>query len=96
MGDGIFAPDKVVTREQLATMLYRTITKINPGWADTVLVPDGYEDFDTISDWAKEAVSALIGKKVINGVSATRISPKSYCSTEQAIALVYRLVAASK
>ncbi len=96
LGDGIFAPDKVVTREQLATMLYRTITKINPGWADTVLVPDGYEDFDTISDWAKEAVSALIGKKVINGVSATRISPKSYCSTEQAIALVYRLVAASK
>lgn len=30
-GEGIFNPDKVVTREQLATMLYRTMVLVDPG-----------------------------------------------------------------
>lgn len=92
-GDGLFAPDKVVTREQLFTMLYRTIIKMNPEWGNDISDPVEYDDFDQVSDWAKEAVSALHARGILSGVSvsATQISPKSYCTTEQAIALVYRL-----
>lgn len=93
-GEGLFAPDKVVTREQLATMLYRAILHIDPEWTGGGALSAAYTDFDQVSDWAKEAVSSLIARKVMNGVSASRISPKTYCTTEQAILLVYRLAVA--
>ena len=93
MGDGRFAPDRVVTREQLAAMLYRAIRLVTPGWGESGPSPAGYTDFDQVSSWAREAVAALLAQKVMNGVSATRISPKSFCTTEQAILLVSRLAA---
>ncbi len=91
MAEGIFAPDKVVTREQFATMLYRMLVKQNPDWEETVLEPTKFMDFDTASDWAKPALAVLADKKVMNGISDTKLAPKYYCSTEEAIALVYRL-----
>ncbi len=91
MAEGIFAPDKVVTREQFATMLYRTLVKQNPDWEETVPEPTKFEDFDTASDWAKQALAVLADRKVMNGISDTKLAPKYYCSTEEAIALVYRL-----
>ena len=91
MAEGIFAPDKVVTREQFATMLYRMLVKQNPDWEETVLEPTKFKDFDTASDWAKQALAVLADKKVMNGISDTKLAPKYYCSTEEAIALVYRL-----
>lgn len=96
VGEKIFAPDKVVTREQLATMLYRTIIQLGPEWTVDSSISTEYSDFDQVSDWAQEAVSVLLAKKIMNGVSATQISPKVYCSTEQAIALVYRLFTSPK
>ena len=91
MAEGIFAPDKAVTREQFATMLYRMLVKQNPDWEETVPEPTKFEDFDTASDWAKQALAVLADKKVTNGISDTKLAPKYYCSTEEAIALVYRL-----
>lgn len=91
VGEDLFAPDKVVTREQLATMLYRTMALVDPERGVGGPEPAGYQDFPQVSDWAREAVSALLTQKVMNGVSATRISPKAFCSTEQAILLVHRL-----
>ena len=91
MAEGIFAPDKVVTREQFATMLYRMLVKQNPDWEETVPEPTKFKDFDTASDWAKQALAVLADKKVMNGISDTKLAPKYYCSTEEAIALVYRL-----
>ena len=91
MAEGIFAPDKVVTREQFATMLYRMLVKQNPDWEEAVPEPTKFKDFDTASDWAKQALAVLADKKVMNGISDTKLAPKYYCSTEEAIALVYRL-----
>ena len=96
MAEGIFAPDKVVTREQFATMLYRMLVKQNPDWEETVLEPTKFKDFDTASDWAKPALAVLADKKVMNGISDTKLAPKYYCSTEEAIALVYRLFKAEQ
>ena len=96
MAEGIFAPDKVVTREQFATMLYRMLVKQNPDWEETVPEPTKFKDFDTASDWAKQALAVLADKKVMNGISDTKLAPKYYCSTEEAIALVYRLFKAEQ
>lgn len=92
-GEGIFNPDKVVTREQLATMLYRTVALVDPEGGTQEPEPTGYEDFAAVSDWAREAVSVLLARGVMKGVSGTRISPRTFCTTEQAILLVCRLSA---
>lgn len=92
-GEGIFHPDKVVTREQLAAMLYRTMVLVDTGWGTEGPEPAGYEDFAAVSGWAREAVSALLARGVMRGVSGTRIAPKTFCTTEQAILLVSRLAA---
>ncbi len=91
-GDGNFNPDKVVTREQMATMLCRTMTLVEPGWGENAPFPTGYTDLDQVSDWAREGISALLSWGVMKGISETRLSPKSFCTTEQAILMVWRLV----
>ncbi len=92
VGEGLFSPDKVVTREQLATMLCRAMALVEPGWGENVPLPTGYTDLDQVSDWAREGLSALLARGMMQGVSETRISPKTFCTTEQAILLVWRWI----
>jgi len=93
MSDGVFAPDRVITREELAAAMYRMIVKMNPDFIGNN-TQDGFEsyaDSDEVSDWAKDAISVLIDKGIIKGLTPTKIYPKAYCTTEQAIAMLYRL-----
>ena len=64
-----FAPDAIVTREQLAMMLYRytEIFKGDTSFDDDVL--DRYTDKDLISDYAVTAVKWAISKGLISGMT---------------------------
>ncbi len=88
MGDGVFGPGRPLSREQLAAMLWRAMNK-----AGVTAVPadlGSYADSDKVSDWARESVAALAGLKVMEGTGGGMLSPKSSCTVEQAILLVYR------
>ena len=60
-GDNKFEPDAQITREQLATMLYR-VHKWNVGNASSVFLDD-----KSISSWAYTAVYNLANAGIING-----------------------------
>ena len=62
VGDGKFAPQADVTREQLAMMLYNA-----QGKPETDVSLSGFEDTNTISDWAVSAVKWAVNEKIING-----------------------------
>ena len=62
VGDGKFAPQADVTREQLAMMLYNA-----QGKPETDGSLSGFEDTNTISDWAVNAVKWAVSEKIING-----------------------------
>lgn len=62
IGDGKFAPNANVTREQLAMMLYNA-----QGKPETDVSLSGFEDTNTISDWAVSAVKWAVNEKIING-----------------------------
>jgi len=91
MGDGTFAPDAFITREQAATILYRTAeflgnkTMLKPGY-ETM-----YEDEDCMSSWAKSSVASMKAMGIMKGVSADRFEPQGAYTTEQAIATMVRL-----
>lgn len=85
-----FAPDSLISREEMATMLYRTIHYINGDVLSTGSDITGYEDVTLVSPWAYDAVGSIVGNQIMLGTSALTLSPKGTASIEQAILFVYR------
>lgn len=90
-----FSPDALITREQISTMLYRAILYIEKEKGKEYTTKnsnmDSYTDKEEISDWARIGVGVLANNKIMQGTSATNLSPKSNTTIEQSIILVYRL-----
>lgn len=89
VGEGRFAPGGLLTREQLATMLWRAMKR-----AGTVVESpadlSGYTDEAQVSDWARESVSALMALEVLKGTGENTLSPRESSTVEQALLLVVR------
>lgn len=90
-----FAPNASITRQEIATMLDRAINYIASqnnknisASADNALAV--YTDHQKVSAWAKDAMNAMVGRKIIAGTSATTLDPKGTTTVEQAVLLVYR------
>ena len=87
-----FEPDALITREQLAAMLCRTVQKYSvPGWElsrerefplDTAGAPQ-FADDALISDYAKPAVAFLAKRGWVLGVDETRFAPRELAGEEQ-------------
>ena len=84
-----FAPYEKITREQMAVMMNRlmTLMEYTPDSGDLTT----FEDYDQISSWAADSMSALIGSGIIKGVSDTQLAPLQNVSREQAIVMTWRI-----
>ncbi len=91
MGDGTFAPDSHITREQAATLLFRTAEFLGNKTMPTAIYDKGYNDRAMISDWAVSAVSGMKAMGIMQGVSETEFAPRQTYTVEQAIATMVRL-----
>jgi len=91
VGDGKFAPNDEITREQFATILYRYA-----GFKglDVVLKAelDNFSDNEEISNWATEAIAWSNANGIITGTSATTISPQNGAIRAQAAAMLNRFI----
>jgi hypothetical protein len=90
MGNGTFNPNSSISREQLATMLTRTLAvldgNIKPSMAST------YADRNLFSAWAVSSIDYVTEHKIMNGVGANRFDANGNCTREQAIITFYRVV----
>ncbi len=89
-GDGLFAPNDNLTREEAATILYRMASFLN------IETPDKkeyvyYADENLISDWAENAVYAMRELGVMQGTADYEFSPGETFTIEQAVATVLRI-----
>lgn len=91
VGDGRFAPDDAITRQEISVMLYRTLKAAKPGYDFSGVGSHLFSDHDDISAWAREAVGYLYGIGVANGVGENQFYPKSNTSREEAIVLANRM-----
>lgn len=86
-----FRPGQHVTREQIATILYRYYTEYigigTQGFADL----SGYTDATQISRFAREAMSWSIGVGLVKGVSTTELEPKGSSTRAQVASFMNRL-----
>ncbi|MDR3294502.1 MAG: carboxypeptidase regulatory-like domain-containing protein [Clostridiales Family XIII bacterium] len=71
VGNGNFAPNQDITREQLAVMFYNYAKFAG---LDTAAMPElSFADSDRVSDWAREAMAWASAKGLITGKPATSI-----------------------
>ena len=93
--DKTFEPDGLITREQLATMLFRFSSSAPvpvPGSADLRSFPD----CEKVSDWAEESLGWAVAAGLIKGTDGGRLAPGDGATREQFAAIVTRFDAREK
>ena len=87
--DGTFRPEDSITREQLATILYRYA--VYKGY-DVTESGDlsGYTDADCISAYAKDAMAWANSEGLITGVTDTTLNPKGTATRAQVATVLMR------
>lgn len=85
-GNGRFSPTDMITRQEIAVMLYRTLSVSNVN-AFVPTRPSFFLDDHLISPWARESVYALQQIGIISGVGNNRMNPLGHATREEVIAL---------
>ncbi len=85
-GDGTFGLGDYVTREEMATLVYRAAVKAGVKMS-TSANTNLYSDMSTLSDYSIEAVTALTNIGVMSGNDG-KFSPKDYASRAQAAVVI--------
>ena len=93
IGDNKYAPRNTITRQDMMTIVYRALTslplegKVSAELTDEV----EYPDFDSVAEYAKEAVSSLITSGLVNGKSG-KIAPADYTTRAEVAVLIKRIL----
>lgn len=92
VGNGKFAPQQKLTRQQAASMLHR-LGNLREDAKDTVKerMPHVFADGADIQAWARSDVYWAYNSGVMNGVSGNRFAPNNSYTHEQSIATMLRL-----
>ena len=89
--DTTFSPDSLITREQMATMMTRALTKAGKNTArptDAKLFADDV----VFSNYAKDSIYYMSSIEIIKGVGDNKFDSKGNASREQALAISIRCV----
>ena len=88
-GNGYFGTNDIVSREQMATILFRYAKSKD---YDTSLVKDigGFTDSGQVASYAKRALQWAYANGIIGGTSETTISPKGSATRSQVATILMR------
>ncbi len=89
IGDNKFAPRNTITRQDMMVIVYRALQK--QGVEFGIYDEPQYPDFDTVADYVKPAVTALIGEGIVNGKNG-RIAPTDYTTRAEVAVLIKRIL----
>ena len=80
--DRVFGPDDPVTREQMATMLYRNARLYGQGFEGMWYFPLDFPDAAEVSEWADEAMHWVVMNGILVGTDKG-LEPKSLATDDQ-------------
>ena len=95
MGNGISDGSNMgapLTREQLATMLYRYAQFKGYDTAQGGMAIREYADFEQISDYAVEAMTWAVNTGLLNGVGNNTLAPQSLATRAQVATILLRFI----
>jgi len=90
IGDNKFAPRDNIKRCDMMLMVYRVLKDSDTLVGADIIRPE-YEDFDSVPDYAKEAVSALISAGLVNGKNG-KIAPNDNTTRAEVAVLLQRVL----
>lgn len=90
MNKGLFSPNQLTNREQVATMVYRAVKAMKPDAGFSTDAAPEFSDEKQISSWAVESVRFMNSNGFIKG-SGGRFDPKGDCTREMAVIIVKRV-----
>ena len=88
--DTAFGPNDNITREQLATILYRYEQKNGGGFKGMWMFRMDYVDLADVSDWAYEAMCWMNMNSIVNGKPGKVLDPKGNATRAEAATMLYR------
>jgi len=90
-----FAPDSNITREQIATILFR-YAQLNG--METITLDENlhFADSDDVSEFAVSAMNWAVGKGLIKGKTATTLNPKDNATRAEIAAILQRFIENNK
>lgn len=93
IGNGLFAPEKNISRQQLAVIAYRLYMNKNNGMdsSQDELLNYSFIDENEIDDYAKQAVKFLSSKGIMVG-DGERFNPRAAATRQEAAVVLYRLL----
>ena len=89
VGNGKFAPQEYVTREQAAVMIANFLSYC--GIESHSAAAAAFSDQDQISEWAKESVAAITGAGIMNGMGDGTFRPQSTATRAQAAVILTKV-----
>ena len=89
VGDGKFAPNRAITRQDLCVMLYRYITL--KGYELKNDIDRTFSDMDSVAEYAREAVIYCTGVGLVTGFEDSTFRPKDTATRAQVAQLMMRL-----
>ncbi len=92
MGDGTFAPDAKITREQLTTVLFR-YAQFKQKDEGTRAPLEPFADQAKVSEWALEGMQWAVSKGIINGINEedkTNLQPQGNATRAQIATVLMR------
>ena len=96
MSDTTFAPINNVTREQMATILFRYTKTAAPDKAKASADLSGFADAGSVNDWAVDAMRWAVGQKLIAGITlgqSVYLQPRGNATRAQAATVLTRYYA---
>lgn len=88
IGDGLFAPNNNITREELALILYNSV---NSGGGVYNADLKAFSDTDDISYWAADAMNWAVSEQIISGMDNGTLAPQSTATRAQFAVILMRL-----
>ena len=88
-GHGIFAPDRPISREEMAVMLWRYAG--SPGTSGTL---SGYTDSSEVSVWATNALCWATERGILSGRGGGVLDPKGKTTRAESAAMLQRYLSA--
>ena len=93
MSTTTFAPDGLITREQMAVLLYGYTAKYAPAYLGGAASLNGFPDAASVSNWAYAAMSWAVGNGLISGIASNGtdyLAPSGGATRAQIAAIMMR------
>lgn len=91
-GDGLFHPNDSISREEMVVMIARVAQYVGKETRGDSSSDSRFEDFTTVSDWAKDSVQWAVEAGIVNGMQEHVFAPDKPATRAQTVVILNRLL----